>query len=185
MLPERIAHRWAKALYELAQERNEVETAKEELLQIQQLLKTSKEFFLFIKSPIIPHKRKAEIIKKLFEQRFSAMITLFLEKLALKGRETILPEIVKAFMDYYYERNGILVAKVVSAAPLDSSILEEIKAFLAARYKKQILLEQEVKPRLIGGFQIWVKDKMVDLSIYGRLQQLRKQFHLTEYKARV
>ena len=59
----RIAVRYAKPLLELAEERKSLEAVRADMLGFAELCKTNRDFALMLKSPIIPHLKKAQILK--------------------------------------------------------------------------------------------------------------------------
>lgn len=90
-----------------------------------------------------------------------------------KGRLGLVDQIARAYGDLADERAGRLRVIVQTAEPLTKKLEEEIRKALAAATGKQIVLQTEVEPQLIGGMVARVGGKVYDSSIRTRLQQIK------------
>ena len=72
---------------------------------------------------------------------------------------------------------GIVRTQVEIARELSNETLLSIKHFIANSLKKEIELDVMVDPSLIGGFKLTIDDRLMDKSIRGELELLRKQFN--------
>ena len=88
----KIAHRYAQSLLELALEQNKLERILEDVQSFQAAAK-NRDFYLFIKSPIIPGAKKQTVVEQLFRGKYDELTMLFLGILIRKSREMYLPEI--------------------------------------------------------------------------------------------
>tara|TARA_Y100001968_G_scaffold327791_1_gene373585 strand:- start:2088 stop:2489 length:402 start_codon:yes stop_codon:yes gene_type:complete len=100
----------------------------------------------------------------------------FVSLLLDNNRLSALSGIVDAFEKYYDERIGRVRARVCSAAPLDKDTLAELERhLLEVTGKKQVLLETEVDPDLVGGIVTHVGDLVFDGSIRTQLSLLQNK----------
>ncbi len=177
----KVAFRWAKAVYQLAEEQNLTEALYEDLKSIRELIYSSSEFARFLKSPVIFNHRKKEIITKLFEGKVGKLTLLFLQKLADRGRAPALEEIINTFEEMYFDKHNILPVKLITAVSLPEDLKQAFVSKLEGFYNKKILLTTEVNPELIGGFQLWIKNKMLDNSVASELQLIKRNFTKSLY----
>ncbi len=61
---------------------------------------------------------------------------------------------------------------VISAYQLESDELANLKKYLSKTM--QMTIQNKIDPAILGGFVIQYGSKMIDLSLRGRLQQLRQ-----------
>ncbi|GLQ86906.1 F0F1 ATP synthase subunit delta [Dyella flagellata] len=96
----------------------------------------------------------------------------FLTELAEKRRMPLLPEVAALYETYKRESESQLLVKVTSAMALDAAQTEQLKASLKRRFKREIELETQVDPSLLGGVVIDTGSEVIDGSARGRLQRL-------------
>ena len=92
-----------------------------------------------------------------------------------KSRLSLGPSINSYFGELWDEERGIERAIVRTAVPIEDSERESIAAQLARASGKQVQLESEVDPSLIGGAVVRVGDRLVDGSTRTRLRALRER----------
>jgi len=70
---------------------------------------------------------------------------------------------------------GVLMVKVNSAQKLHQKEKEEIEHLLKKRYRAQeILLEENLDEKLIGGIKIEVNNEIIDLTLKNRINKLQE-----------
>jgi F-type H+-transporting ATPase subunit delta len=93
--------------------------------------------------------------------------------LVSKGRTNLAPDIAVAFRDLVNVERGIAHARARTAVPIDDAELATLTTRLRERTGKNVILETEVDPSLLGGIVIQIGDQLVDASTKARLQALR------------
>src|SRR5688500_8530665 len=178
----RLSGRYAKSLIDLAQETNQLEAVYKDMLYLQGVTKSSREFVVLLKSPVIKADKKAQIIDAVTAGKVTELTAKFNRLLVTKGRESDLPEIVNAFIDMYNNIKGIHKVKLTTAEPVS----EELKQSILNKISKDtsiehIELESIVRSELIGGFILEFDNNMVDASILRDLKDIKKQFQENIY----
>ena len=93
-----------------------------------------------------------------------------------KGRSAILFATAKQFVQQYNLIKGIVTADVTSATVLSNEAKEEIVATVKRELgAKEVIFNEKVNDKLIGGFILKVGDKQFDASIASSLSKLRKE----------
>ena len=95
--------------------------------------------------------------------------------LVTRGRTSLIPYIARHFVDLERQRDQAVVAHVTSTCELTEDERSELQTLLAAQTGKNIQLETEVKPEILGGLVIKVEDQLLDLSVVGKLNRMRNQ----------
>jgi F-type H+-transporting ATPase subunit delta len=98
----------------------------------------------------------------------------FLQLVLDKRRVELLRQLGEAFHRRDLEERGAAEGVVESARPLEKADLDRLAAMLSPRIGKQLLLQNRLAPGLIGGLRVVVESKMIDASLAGRLEGLRK-----------
>ena len=173
----RIAGRYAKSVLDLAQEQNNLETVREDMLAFAKATKV-RDLYLLLKSPIIPGGKKKTILTSIFDGKVDKLTMAFFNIVLTKGREAYLPEMADAFEEQYRELKGITSVKLTTASPLTEEVLNTIKAKLEGsdQTNNTIEIETAVNPDLIGGFMFEFGDRLYDASVAHRLAEIKKEF---------
>lgn len=176
MSVNRIAHRYAKSLLDLAAERNQVEEVRADIDTFRSALQ-HREFVLMLQSPMIHGDRKFSVLQALFGDKISALTMEFFRICVRKGREGLLPDMAQAFIRQYRVMKRILSIRLVSASPLEAGVKEEIGQRIrrAGLAEGEIEWETSVDPALIGGFILELGDRRYDASIAHQLEKIRKE----------
>ncbi len=176
MLPERIARRYAKSLFELAQEKNATDAVKNDVDFLERVYDLTPEFRFFLRGPEVQPRVKARILKILFDGKLHVVTGTFLELLAMRSRVELLPQIAYAFLDLYHQSRNEVVVKLISAQALS----DEQKNIIAQRVKtglnKTPILREEVRPELIGGFKLLIGTQLYDQTVVRALRKIEKEF---------
>lgn len=103
------------------------------------------------------------------DANFKKFFELVLERGRIRGTE----QIYLHYRELADEAAGRVRATVKSATPLDAAATGRIKAALEQATGKQVLLETEVDPELIGGLVAHVGSHTLDRSVRTSLDKLR------------
>jgi F-type H+-transporting ATPase subunit delta len=183
MMPNpRLAARYAKAILDLAVEKNQLENVYNDMLFFRQAFSSSRDLVSLLLSPIIKADKKGKVLDAIASGRVSDITASFNKLLLAKEREAYLPEIVTAFIEQYKIHKGIQTVKLTTAAPISEevkqAILDKVKS---VRNIQQIELHTEINEKLIGGFVLEIGDELVDASVAFELNNIRKQFQNNDF----
>jgi F-type H+-transporting ATPase subunit delta len=166
-----IARPYAKALFSLAQEQNQIESWLDELKTLAEIILQPK-VQLLIDEPECEYTEKAKEILSLVDFTPVNELKNFIFLLAQNKRLTVLPEIYTLFQDYVLSLNGIKEATIYTAYPIDKMQFIQIVVDLEAHFNSRLRAHQVVAPELIGGIKVEVGDRVLDLSVQGKLNSL-------------
>lgn len=187
MSVKRVASRYAKSLIDLAVEQNRLDRIKEDVESIQKLIRQSKDFANFLKSPVIPYSRKRSILETIFSGKLDELTLKFMSILALKQRESYMPDIAGEFMDQYRAIKHISVARIISAFELTPEQLTDLQKKIEASNVgfEHVEFVVKVDPSLVGGFIVEVDDMVYDASLKHKLEGLKKEFATNLYESKI
>lgn len=182
MQSPRLAGRYAKSLLDISKEQGQLEAVYDDMLTLQNVFKSSREFGTLLRSPVVSADKKNKIISAVLKGKLSTLTFTFMTLLVSKAREGVLPEIVPAFIAQYKKFKNIYPVKLVTAAPVSEAVKTEIvDRVRQTSDMQQIELEAAVNPDLIGGFTLQAGDKLIDASIAYDLKQIAKQFENNDF----
>jgi len=165
--------RYAQAAFELALEKNELESWQISLGKIAGIAANAK-LMALLENP----KLSFDVKRDLLEERLGEVNPLALNLACLlmsRGRLRIAGNISQQYallLDAHY---GIEHAEVVTALPLDDEDKERISNRLGEMTGRKVVIDAQVDPSVIGGFKAKVGDMLIDGSIRNRLESLRKR----------
>ncbi len=167
------AQRYAQALFELANEKNILETVFEELSSIRGLITNSKEFFEFLNNPIVPDAQKIQTMKALFEGKVKKETMDFLTLVCIKDRENILDEMIDCFVELRNEKLGLVTAEVLSVVDFSDAQVKQLTEKIKTMTGKTPTLTFKKDASLIGGFTVRIGDTVLDGSVRRQIERLR------------
>lgn len=173
--------RYAVALLQLAEELNKLDAVIADFKTIESMLQKSRDFLLFLRSPIINTEKKKTVIISIFKDKVDELTYRFLLLLVTKNRESLVPSIVKNFWLLLDKKNGIINVELTSVvAPTDEQI-NSIKKKLESITKSKVRLHLKTDKSLIGGFIIKLEDTIYDASVLNQFENLKKKFMLASF----
>jgi F-type H+-transporting ATPase subunit delta len=126
-------------------------------------------------STVISREKKEEVIKKVFDPRADQTFVNFLLVLNKHNRLDIIRPVAAMYRqlrDEYHRRIRTLVR---SAVPLTDEERNEVKDMVQKHFNQQAVIVEEVDPELLGGVQIRIGDRQIDLSLRSRLFKIQQQ----------
>ena len=175
MLNIQLARKYARALFELAQEEHKLVEYGQELTDVRKGIESVPVAEAFLSNPQVERQAKKELIKKLFEGEVSEDVYHFLLLLVDKRRIGLIAAIDDLYRRFSYEAQGIVVADVTTAQPATEAQQQKIQARLEQVTGKTVKLRLHENDKLIGGVVVKIGDKRIDGSVAGRLAALRKE----------
>jgi F-type H+-transporting ATPase subunit delta len=169
-----IAKRYAKALFDLAQDQKNLEAMQADVSWVKQTFESQPQLENMLLLPNMPKEEKKQVLKAIADGSVSEPMLGLLYLLVDKGRILYLPEILKEYQRLYQEETRVAEVSVKSAAALTQEDESQIRTALEKALKRQVILHAEVSPELIGGLVVRVGDQVFDNSLRTKLQNMKK-----------
>lgn len=168
------ARRYAKALFQLAAEAGEVEKVRAEMGALAQLLEQSPELAGVLLQPLYPVSQRSAVLAAVAERLSSSTLLRRFYQVLIDQRRLLDFEAIRAeFERLADEAAGVERAQVRSASPLSEAQQQRLRRALGARLGRDVELQIEVDPALLGGLVARVGDLVFDGSVRTQLRQLR------------
>ena len=176
MKHSRATIRYAKSLLNLSEESEVLDASYNDMVLINSICSTNKDFSNLLKTPIVKTDLKVKIFKELFSNSISSLTLSFIVLITNKKRESILAEISSSFISLYKGKKNIKEVTVTTALPLDETMRKELMNYVKAQNNSNIELIEKVDESLIGGAIIRMGDTQLDASVSSKLKILRQKF---------
>lgn len=173
-----LARRYARALFEIAQEQNILDSVHREIVSFEESLQTNEGFRLFLYSQDLSKKEKKEKLERVLQDRISNIFFNFLLVLLRKGRELIFESVAFEFNRLVDKNNRKVRATTTTAIPLDGPAATQLKSLLDAAFKADVEIQNRVDESILGGIIVNVDGQLLDGSIKNQLMRLAS--HLSE-----
>ncbi len=175
MNQSKIAVRYAKAFFELALEKNQLEKLKKDIDTIA-AASVQQDIQLLLESPVVKTSKKKKLLASIFKEKVEAMSLNFLLMIADNKREMHIPAICRNFIDRYRKHKGIKAAKVTTALDIDDDLKKQISKVIADVFNSEVELTTAENTELIGGFILRVGDQQIDASVSTKLKKIKREF---------
>lgn len=170
-----IADRYAKALFKLAAEQQELERTYNDVNILQQYCNDEDGLTDLLNSPIVKPRQKKQAFHAALDDKIALNILSLIDLLIANKREILLKDINRRFIYLYKKEMGIKEIVLYAAVEFDEEQGKALKLFLQKRFNAPIELTIKAKPELLGGFILTVDGKMADASMSSKLKQIKKQ----------
>jgi F-type H+-transporting ATPase subunit delta len=174
----RVGKRYAKALFELALEKKQIDILERDIDALNNTYQEVKEFRIIVTSPTISSKAKQDAFKAVFSGQLNPLTINFMLILFSKGRENILDDIIYYLREIFDQHRGIMRGEVQSVISLSDNQMQELKSTLDKTTGKDVILTQHKNTKLLGGLVVKIQDTVIDTSLRTQLEKLGEQ--LTE-----
>jgi len=169
-----VAKRYAKALFDIAQEQNIIADVEQQLKLVVEALEGDAEIRKFLGLPNISVTKKIALINGVLSDKVSAVVLRTIEVLIERGRQDALNGVYASYTKVAGEALGKSHATVYTAKRLSAAELTNVEATFGSLAGKRIEAEQVVEPSLLGGVQVRIGDRLYDGSLSGKLARLEK-----------
>lgn len=172
----KISGRYARALYDLAEEQGshhqiyaEMETLSQAFLQFPNLTRT-------LSNPMHTQYEKRNLLEAAAGVKVTPLLKEFFRFVIEKGREAYMVFISMSYQKLYREKQRIVRGKITSAVHLKEETIDKIKRLINKDFHSIIELSTEINPDIIGGFIFEVNNYLMDSSIKNRLKQIQNEW---------
>ena len=176
MVNTKLARRYAKSLFDLAEERRVADAVFADMELVHSVSAASRDFRKLMQNPVVPTDKKLAVLKSIFTGKVNDITLSFFSILTKKRREEYMNEIATSYISLFRAKKGITVARLLTAIPAGEELKKQITEIVHRDTGRKIVLEETVDPSLIGGFILNVGDRQFDESVARRLRSLHREF---------
>jgi F-type H+-transporting ATPase subunit delta len=169
-----MAGRYATALFELALEANAIDQVSADLAKFDALIAGSPDLTRLVRSPVFSAEQQASALAAILDKvGIGGLAAKFLKLVASNRRLFAVREMIRGLKALVAKHKGEVTAQVTVADKLNDARLNEIKAALKSVTGKDVQIDVQVDPAIIGGLIVKVGSRMVDSSLRTKLNAIK------------
>src|SRR5690349_8750949 len=126
----KVASRYAKALFDSVIESGEVDAVSKDLEAVNQIIQQLPNLISFMENPGVPELDKLQLVEQQFAQSVNPWVGRTLKLLVENGRFGVFPQLVQWFTEYLNQREDVTRAEVVTAVELEVELKKRIQKTL-------------------------------------------------------
>lgn len=163
------------AMFLRAERSGELDEVEDQLFRFGRIVDASPELSVILDDPATPGRARADLVARLLAGRTNPLTAELLGQLAQDPGGRAFSHGVRQIVEQAAERKDRVVASVQSAVPLTIEQAARLSAALGKIYARPVSVHVEVAPALAGGITVRVGDEVIDGSVAGRLEALRRR----------
>jgi len=169
--------RYANATYTAASKQSILPKVEEELAAIKLTASKSPSFQAFLDNPLISRNDKEKGIQDMLgDGKVSSVTYNLLTTLAGNARLPLMAKIIDTYAELMKANRGEVDATIISADPLTKAQLDTVAVAMKNQVgkEKKVILSTKVDPTILGGLQVQIGDKFLDLSVGSKIDDLSR-----------
>ncbi|OLT29548.1 F0F1 ATP synthase subunit delta [Actinomadura sp. CNU-125] len=152
-----------------------IDDLEDELFRFSRLVEGEAELRAALTNRALPDDRKVGVLGALLDGKVTAATSALVTEVVLRPRGRTLEGGLGEYGKLVTRRRQRLVALVRTPVELSESQRTRLAAVLAAAYGHDVHLNIELDPSTIGGLSIQIGDEIIDGTIAGRLDDVRRR----------
>lgn len=172
---QEIARRYAKALFDLADEQKQIDRMAEDMRDLSAMILASKEFSDAISNVAFKRGDQLNAMLALSDAaQLSPLTRQFLGVVVSKGRLASLPAMILSVQEEIARRKGEVTAHVTSVSALDATQTNALAVALQKALGVNVKVVHAEDASLMGGLVVRVGSKLIDASVRTKLERLTR-----------
>jgi F-type H+-transporting ATPase subunit delta len=169
-----VSGRYATALFELARDEKSIDAVKADLDRFAAMLAESEDLKRLVRSPVFSADTQAKAVAAVLDKAgISGISANFLRVLTANRRLFAIVDGIRAFRALVAKFRGEATAEVTVAETLSEKNLDALKTALKSVTGKDVALNVNVDPSIIGGLVVKLGSRMVDSSLRTKLSSIK------------
>jgi F-type H+-transporting ATPase subunit delta len=165
------ARPYAIAAFDYARDKNELKSWLA-FLELAAQIAIEPKAIQILNNPEFSKDKSFELFHSVLASLINPSQKNFLMILAQNKRLLVLPDILEAYKAHYAAYQKVSSVRLVTAIEVGQDYKQKLKQALAKRIEREVALECEVNPSILGGAIIHIGDRVIDGSVKGQLTRL-------------
>lgn len=175
MAEQRVAKRYAKALFNTALKLDILSSVSDDLTTVTTAIRNSDGFREFLHNPRTSDTNKLTIFEKTFGDKITATTLSFIKLLIKKRRDDEITGVKIAFDELRRNHEQVIRAIIESSSELDDKQKKAVVAKIEEATGKKLETEFAINPELIMGVKVTYGDYVLDGSVRGQLNRMKER----------
>ena len=168
--------RYANAAYTAASKAGILDKVESEMQAIKNTAGTSPAFKTFLENPLVSRDEKEKHVLDLLTGKVSSVTLNLMLTLAGNARLSETTKIVDTYTQLMKAKRGEIEATIISAEALSKVQMDTVAAAMKSQVGegKKVILSSKVDPSILGGLQVQIGDKFLDLSVGSKIDLISR-----------
>lgn len=166
---------YAQAVFNVARAENMVDQVEDELGQLKDEITNNLELKKNLTDPSIENYEKIKVMLEILGDDGSKAIKSFAAMMVILDAIDSFEQTYKDFVELANQLKRQVSIEVISVIELDKEILNEIKEHVDKKTGLDVRIKNVLDKDIIGGIVIKIGDKVIDLSIKDKLEDLKNK----------
>jgi F-type H+-transporting ATPase subunit delta len=158
-----------------AEQAGRLDEVEDELFRFGRILEGEYALRAALADRTLPVERKRELLDSLLRAHATDSTRRLLVRLVTLPRGRTLEAGLEEYAKIAADRRSRLVARVRAAAPLTEEQKSRLASALAHTYGRQVHLNVDIDPTVIGGLSVAIGDEIIDGTIASRIDDARRR----------
>jgi F-type H+-transporting ATPase subunit delta len=164
-----------QALYSVALAEGKLDDVEDELFRFGRIVDREPALLLALTDPAVPTDRKLGLVETLLDGKATDTTIRLVRELVASPRGQTLGVNLAEYVRLAAERRDRLVARVTAAVPLTEEQASRLAAALAEQLGRQVHLNIELDPAVVGGMTVQIGETVYDGSVASRLAEAARR----------
>ncbi len=166
---------YARAVFNVARAENMVDQVEDELRQLKDEITNNLELKKNLTDPSIENYEKIKVMLEILGDDGSKAIKSFAAMMVILDAVDSFEQTYRDFVELTNQLKRQVSIEVISVIELDKEILNEIKENVDKKTGLDVRIKNVLDKNIIGGIVIKIGDKVIDLSIKDKLEDLKNK----------
>ncbi|GAA2785271.1 F0F1 ATP synthase subunit delta [Nonomuraea dietziae] len=158
-----------------AESEGRLDDVEDELFRFGRIVAANPDLRRALADPAAPAEGKERLLTGLLDGKVAASSLRLITQLAVHPRGRSLETGLEQYSSLVAAQRQRLVAVVRSAVALTDEQKQRLGAWLRTSYGRDVHVNVEVDPRVLGGFSVRIGDEVIDTTIAGRIEEVRRR----------
>jgi F-type H+-transporting ATPase subunit delta len=169
---ERLGVTAASAAAEAA---GQIDDVEDELFRFGRIVEANPDLRRFLTDADAPAEAKRELLVSLLDRKVVPVSAQLITQVVTRPRGRSLEKGLAEYGRLVAAQRQRLIAVVRSAVAFSEEQRQRLAAVLRTSYGRDVHLNVEVDPRVLGGFSVRIGDELIDTTIAGRIEEVRRR----------
>jgi F-type H+-transporting ATPase subunit delta len=169
-----MAGRYATALFDLARESNAIDQVQSDLKFFDALIASNPDLARLVRSPVFGADEQEKALTAVLKKAgIGGIAAKFLRVLTKNRRLFAVREMIRGFNARVAAHKGEVTAQVTVAEQLNDARMNDVRSALREVTGKDVQIDVNVDPSIIGGLKVKLGSRMVDASLRTKLNSIK------------
>ncbi len=170
------------AIFNIAKSNNVIDPVEEEMSQVKEQVINNLDLKKFLTDSSIPSSEKIKFVLELLGEDASNTIKAFFSMLILMDAVEYIDQIYSDYIEITNQYKKQVSIEVLSAIEMDEETIKAIKEDVDSKTGLDVRVKNILDENIIGGIVIKIGEKIIDLSVKNKIDDLRSKLKALELR---